>query len=164
MRLLDATLAEAIPMHAVSRSATDVLVLQTRPQGVDHAPMSSLIGRLTDRYLRTINPALVELRRTRSERYDALTAKLADQMVDPGQVPAVCVIRPPAASTLVGQLEHRASVLRTGASEGMRTAWVALTGEDPEVIGVLRAYPAGPSAVAGASGSRALTAAKDAAA
>jgi predicted patatin/cPLA2 family phospholipase len=140
MGLLDATLAEAIPVHAASRSATDMLVLQTRPHGIDHAPLSSMVGRLTDRYLRTINPALVELRRTRSQRYDALTYKLAGQMADPDHVPTVCVLRPPAGSALVGQLEHRASVLRTGASDGMRTAWMALTGEDPEVLGVPRAY------------------------
>jgi predicted patatin/cPLA2 family phospholipase len=139
--LLDATLAEAIPVHAAVRAATDVLVLQTRPHGVPHAPLSSLVARLTDRYLRAINPDLVELRRTRSERYDALTATLAAQMADADHRPAVCVIRPPAGSVLVGQLEHRSAVLRTGACEGMRAAWMALAGEDPELVGVIRAYP-----------------------
>ena len=33
MRLLDATLAEAIPVQRPARTATDVLVLQTRPHG-----------------------------------------------------------------------------------------------------------------------------------
>ncbi len=141
MRLLDATLAEAIPVHKASFTATDLLVLQTRPQGVHHAPMSALIARLTDRYLAGINPALVELRRTRSARYDALTSELAAQSADPDRVPAVCVIRPPAGSVLVGQLESRTSVLRTGASEGFRAAWMALVGEDPELISALRAYP-----------------------
>jgi predicted patatin/cPLA2 family phospholipase len=141
MRLLDATLAEAIPVHAPRSSATDLLVLQTRPYGVQHAPLSSVVATLTDRYLRAINPALVELRETRSSRYDALTAELASQMADPDHSPAVCVIRPPAGSVLVGQLESRASVLRTGACEGMRAAWMALAGEDPELLGVLRAYP-----------------------
>ena len=145
MTLLDATLAEAIPVHSASRTATDMLVLQTRPHGVHHAPLSTIVGRLTDHYLRAINPALVELRRTRSQRYDALTTKLAALMADPDHSPAVCVIRPPAGSALVGQFEHRASVLRTGAGEGMRAAWMALTGEDPEVMGVLRAYPSGAS-------------------
>src|SRR5205085_6132443 len=79
MRLLDATLAEAIPVHAAATSATDMVVLQTRPYGIAHAPLSSLIARLTDNYLRSINPDLVELRRTRSSRYDALTAELANQ-------------------------------------------------------------------------------------
>lgn len=146
MRLLDATLAEAIPVHVPRASATDMLVLQTRPHGVQHAPLSSLIARLTDRYLRALNPALVGLRETRSARYDALTAELASQMADPDHAPAVCVIRPPAGSVLVGQLESRASVLRTGACEGMRAAWMALAGEDPELLGVLRAYPTGGSA------------------
>lgn len=144
MRLLDATLAESIPVHAASSTATDVLVLQTRPHGVPHAPLSSLIARPTDHYLRRINPALVELRRTRSLRYDRLADKLAAQMADPDHAPAVCVIRPPQDSVVVGHLEHRESVLRTGACEGLRAAWKALSGEDPEVLGVLRAYPDGP--------------------
>lgn len=161
MTLLDATLAEAIPVHAASRTATDILVLQTRPQGVHHAPLSSAIGRLTDRYLQAINPDLVELRRTRSARYDALTAELARQMADDDHVPAVCVIRPPAGSVLVGQLEHRSSALRTGASEGMRAAWMALTGEDPELLGVLRAYPRGSDAAPRERSEQALTAARE---
>jgi predicted patatin/cPLA2 family phospholipase len=141
MRLLDATLAEAIPMQAPLATASDVLVLQTRPQGVPHAPLSSLIARLTDRYLGAINPALVELRRTRSARYDALTERLAAQANDPHQRPSVCVIRPPRGSVLVGQLEHRTSVLQAAACEGLRAAWMAFTGEDPEVIATLQAYP-----------------------
>jgi predicted patatin/cPLA2 family phospholipase len=141
--LLDATLAEAIPVHAATCTATDMLVLQTRPHGIDHTPLSPAVGRLTDGYLRAINPALVELRRTRSQRYDRLTAELAARMDDPGQVPAVCVLRPPAGSTIVGQLERRTSVLRSGADDGIRTAWMAFTGQDPEVLRVPRAYPAG---------------------
>jgi predicted patatin/cPLA2 family phospholipase len=141
MRLLDATLAEAIPIHAVATSATDMLVLQTRPHGVPHAPLSSLIARLTDNYLNKINPSLVELRQTRSPRYDALTAELAAQSADPTHVPAVCVIRPPSGAVLAGQLEHRSAVLQRAGAEGLRAAWMAFTGEDPELIATLRAYP-----------------------
>jgi predicted patatin/cPLA2 family phospholipase len=141
MRLLDATLAEAIPVQNPFETATDVLVLQTRPHGVPHAPLSSVIARLTDRYLGGINPALVELRRSRSSRYDALTDQLASKSRDPSQHPAVCVIRPPDGSVLVGQMEHRTPILRRAACEGLRAAWMALTGEDPELIATLRAYP-----------------------
>ena len=145
MRLLDATLAEAIPVKVPRATATDMLVLQTRPHGVAHAPLKPLVARLTDRYLRPINPALVELRRTRSPRYDALTAELAAQAADPERTPATCVIRPPAGCTVVGQLEYRSSVLQAAASDGLRAAWMALAGEDPEVIGTLRAYPRRPA-------------------
>ena len=141
MRLLDATLAEAIPVQLARRSATDILVLQTRAHGVAHTPLSPLVARLTDRYLRAINPALIELRLTRSPRYDALTAELAAQAADPGHTPATCVIRPPSGCVVVGQLENRASVLGRAAGEGLRSAWMALEGEDPELIGTLRAYP-----------------------
>jgi predicted patatin/cPLA2 family phospholipase len=144
MRLLDATLAEAIPMHvACSGQATDVVVLMTRPEGVLHAGLSPLVARLTDRYLRAINPALVSLRESRSPRYDALCSSLADWAADPDREPAVCVIRPAAGSLTVSQLESRVSVLRTAAGHGLRSAWMALAGEDPELIGTLRAYPTG---------------------
>jgi predicted patatin/cPLA2 family phospholipase len=149
MRLLDATLAEAIPVHAAFATATDVLVLQTRPRGLPHAPLSPVIARLTDRYLRGINPALAELGRTRSPRYDALTADLAARSDDPERAPGVCVIRPPAGSAVVGQLENRASALRTAACDGLRAAWMALDGEDPEVISTLRAYPVGSAGSVG---------------
>ena len=51
------------------------------------------------------------------------------------------MIRPPSGCVVIGQLEHRASVLQTAAAEGLRAAWMALEGEDPELIGTLRAYP-----------------------
>ena len=153
MRLLDATLAEAIPVHlACSSSATDVLVLMTRPDGVPHAGLSPVVARLTDRYLRAINPALVELRNTRSPRYDALTARLTALAANPECAPAVCVIRPASGSLVISQLESRVAALRTAAIDGMRSAWMALSGEDPELIGTLRAYPRGPAGLADRSG------------
>jgi predicted patatin/cPLA2 family phospholipase len=142
-RLLDATLAEAIPIQVAFATATDVLVLQTRPQGVLHAPLSRGVGGLTDRYLRSINPALVGLRRSRSERYDRLTALLGERAADRSSSPLVCVIRPPADALMIGQLESRLSALQTAGSHGLRAAWMALEGEDPELIATLRAYPRG---------------------
>src|SRR3984885_9851551 len=142
-RWLDATLAEAIPVHAAQTTATDMLVLQTRPHGVQHTPLSSLVARLTDGYLNKINPALVELRLNRSERYDELSAELAAQASDPAASPAVCVIRPPADALLVGQMENRVSALTTAGSHGLRAAWMALDGQDPELLATPRAYPRG---------------------
>jgi predicted patatin/cPLA2 family phospholipase len=154
MRLLDATLAEPIPVHVARTTATDLLVLQTRPHGVPHSPLSPLIARLTDRYLRAINPALVELRETRSPRYDALTAELAAQANDPGQRPVVCVIRPAAEAAVISQMEYRVPRLQAAACDGLRSAWMAFEGEDPELIGTLRAYPrsTAPAAEDAASG------------
>lgn len=140
-RLLDATLADAIPVMSACSSATDVLVLLTRPAGVRHAGLSPAVARLTDRYLRGINPGLVELRRTRSERYDELVDELTARSADPDRSPAICLIRPGGGSSVIGHLENRATVLQTGASQGLRSAWMALAGEDPELIGTLRAYP-----------------------
>ncbi|HLH67409.1 MAG TPA: patatin-like phospholipase family protein [Solirubrobacteraceae bacterium] len=141
MRLLDATLAEAIPVSVPLRQATHVLVLQTRPHGVRHRPLSGPVARLTDRYLRSFNPQLVALRRTRSERYDALAAQLSARSADPSAAPAVCVIRPPAGSRSIGQMENRLAALQAAGAVGMRAAWTAFTGSDPELIGAPRAYP-----------------------
>jgi predicted patatin/cPLA2 family phospholipase len=142
-RWLDATLAEAIPVHAARTTATDMLVLQTRPHGVQHTPLSSAVARLTDGYLNKVNPALVELRLSRSERYDQLSAELAAQSSDHAAVPAVCVIRPPADALLVGQMENRVSALTSAGSHGLRAAWMALDGEDPELLATPRAYSHG---------------------
>lgn len=138
--LLDATLAESMPVTAAMRSATDLLVLQTRPHGVTHTPLSGGIARLTDRYLNRLNPKLVELRATRSERYDQLTAELAERAADPGAHPRACVIRPPASSLMIGQMENRQGVLAGAGSHGFRAAWMALAGTDPELLQTPRAF------------------------
>ena len=138
--LFDATLAEAVPVHVPRRTATDMLVLQTRPHGIAHTPLSNGVANLTDRYLVKFNPALVELRRTRSARYDALVGELARQSRDREARPAVCVIRPPAGSPMISQMENRAAAMAGAAGHGFRAAWMALEGADPEVVSVPRAF------------------------
>ena len=81
------------------------------------------------------------LRVTRSERYDKLSAELGARATDPASSPAVCVIRPPAGSLVVGQMEHRSQALQVAGSQGLRAAWMALEGEDPELLSILRAFP-----------------------
>ena len=136
----DATLAESVPVHVPRQTATDMLVLQTRPHGIAHTPLSSSVANLTDRYLVKFNPALVELRRTRSARYDALIGELARQSRDPDATPRVGVVRPPTGSPMIGQMENRASAMAAAAGHGFRAAWMALEGSDPEVISVPRAF------------------------
>lgn len=138
--LFDATLAEAVPVHVPRQTATDMLVLQTRPHGIAHTPLSGGVANLTDRYLVKFNPALVELRRTRSARYDALVGELARQARDPDCTPAVCVIRPPEGSPMISQMENRAATMASAAGHGFRAAWMALEGSDPEVVSVPRAF------------------------
>jgi predicted patatin/cPLA2 family phospholipase len=138
--LFDATLAESVPVHVPRRSATDMLVLQTRPHGITHTPMSGSVANLTDRYLVKFNPALVELRRTRSARYDALVGELSRQSHDPDAKPRVAVIRPPSGSPMIGQMENRVSAMAAAAGHGFRAAWMALEGSDPEVVSVPRAF------------------------
>jgi predicted patatin/cPLA2 family phospholipase len=139
-RLLDPTLSSAIPVAAPRRTTTDMLVLQTRPHGVAHSPLSGPVSRLTVGYLGKLNPALVPLLATRSERYDRLSAELAAAAADPTSDPAVCVIRPPAHVPRIGQMENRAGPLSRAGSYGLRAAWMALTGEDPDLVSAPRAY------------------------
>ncbi|HEY6524149.1 MAG TPA: hypothetical protein VIY10_10295, partial [Solirubrobacteraceae bacterium] len=49
----------------------------------------------------------------------------------------------PADALLVGQMENRVSALTTAGSHGMRAAWMALEGEDPELLATPRAYSYG---------------------
>jgi predicted patatin/cPLA2 family phospholipase len=140
-RWLDATIAEAIPVHVAFASATDVLVLQSRPHGVSHAPLSGPVARLTKRYLASLNPALVGLVETRSARYDELSARLGTQATDASASPTVCVIRPPAGSLLISQTENRRDALALAGSHGLRAAWTALTGDDPELVSTPMAFP-----------------------
>ena len=58
----------------------------------------------------------------------------------------MCVIRPPADALLVGQMENRVSALTTAGSHGLRAAWMALEGEDPELLATPRAYSRGATA------------------
>src|SRR5579863_92175 len=138
--LFDATLAESVPVHVPRETSTDMLVLQTRPHGITHTPLSGTVANLTDRYLVKFNPALVELRRTRSARYDALVGELARQSRDPNAKPRVCVIRPPEGSPMISQMENRAAAMSSAAGHGFRAAWMALDGTDPEVVSVPRAF------------------------
>jgi predicted patatin/cPLA2 family phospholipase len=138
--LFDATLSESVPVHVPRQTATDMLVLQTRPHGIAHTPLSSSVANLTDRYLVKYNPELVELRRTRSARYDALVGELSRQASDPQATPRVCVIRPPAGSPMISQMENRAAAMAGAAGYGFRAAWMALEGSDPEVVSVPRAF------------------------
>lgn len=138
--LFDATLAESVPVRVPRQTSTDMLVLQTRPHGIAHTPLSGGIANLTDRYLVKFNPELVELRRTRSARYDALIGELARQASDPQAHPRVGVIRPPVGTPMIGQMENRASAMAAAAGHGFRAAWMALEGSNPEIVSVPRAF------------------------
>ena len=140
-RWLDATLAEAIPIHAAQTTATDMLVLQTRPHGVQHTPLSSVVARLTDGYLQKLNPALVELRIHRSERYDQLSAELAAQRLGP-RCRAGSVRHPPAGRRAAGgpdgepseRADHRRQPRPAGRVDGSRGRGSRAAGDAPRLL------------------------------
>ena len=122
-------------------TATDMLVLQTRPHGVAaHAAVER--GRAPDRPLpQKLNPALVELRADRSERYDQLSDELAARAATPTR--AGGVRDPPPGRGAADRPDGEPPCALTAAgSHGLRAAWMALEGEDPELLSAPRAYPA----------------------
>jgi hypothetical protein len=42
---------------------------------------------------------------------------------------------------MIGQMENRQDALAVAGGHGFRAAWMALTGEDPDLVRVPRAYP-----------------------
>jgi predicted patatin/cPLA2 family phospholipase len=128
-RYLDGGLAAAIPIGtALELGATHVLVLQTRPEGVPRSSGSPLADRLIERHLRRLNPALVELYRTRIADYERVVGEIARRSAAPGdEPPFVLGLRPPAGTPVVGQLERDPERLAVAARDAEALAAAALT-------------------------------------
>ena len=84
-RWLDGGLTEPIPHQvAMGLGATHVLVLMTRPLGVSRTPPPRLANGFIERWLRRLNPALVELHRRRAPDYEAAVSEIAAATNEPG--------------------------------------------------------------------------------
>jgi predicted patatin/cPLA2 family phospholipase len=127
-RYLDGGLAAAIPIGtALELGATHALVLQTRPEGVPRSSGSPLADRLIERHLRRLNPALVELYRTRIADYERVVGEIARRSAAPGDGPPfVLGLRPPAGTPVVGQLERDPERLAVAARDAEALAAAAL--------------------------------------
>ena len=127
-RYLDGGLASPIPVaEAVAAGATHVLALQTRPYGVPRTSASRMADRLVERHLRRLNPALVALYRERIACYERVVQDIARRSLDPGAGPPhVLGVRPPAGTTVVGQLERRSAILAAAAGDAERLVEQAL--------------------------------------
>jgi predicted patatin/cPLA2 family phospholipase len=127
-RYLDGGLGSAIPVaEALAGGATHVLALQTRPYGVPRKSASRIGDRLIERHLRRLNPALVTLYRERIACYERVVADIARRSLDPAAGPPhVLGVRPPAGTTVVGQLERRSAVLAAAADDAERLVEQAL--------------------------------------
>jgi predicted patatin/cPLA2 family phospholipase len=121
-RYIDGALTTPIPVvNAIAAGATHVLVLQTRPEGVQRTPAAGLVERIIERRLRALNPDLVPLARGRFAIYEAVVARIAAASADgaaAGGAPFVFGVRLPAGTEPVGQLERRSEILRAGADAG----------------------------------------------
>ncbi len=136
---VDGTVAESIPHRAaIAAGATHVLVLQTRPFGVDLRPPSWAERVLVGRALRRANPALVERYAGRPERYARAVDELAARTADGAGAPHMATIRPRVGTPPVRHLEQRRAPLLAGAIGGVRAVHLALHGREPWVDGELR--------------------------
>jgi predicted patatin/cPLA2 family phospholipase len=118
-RFLDGGLGSPIPVaEAIAAGATHVLALQTRPYGVPRRSFSRIGDRLIERHLRQLNPALVTLYRERIACYERVVDDIARRSRDAAAGPPyVLGVRPPAGTTVVGQLERRSPILAAAAAE-----------------------------------------------
>lgn len=121
-RYLDGGLGSPIPVaEAIAAGATHVLALQTRPHGVPRKSASRIGDRLIGRHLRQLNPALVTLYRERIACYERVVADIAARSLDAATGPPyVLGVRPPAGTTVVGQLERRSAILASAAGDAER--------------------------------------------
>jgi predicted patatin/cPLA2 family phospholipase len=126
---LDGGLVESIPVPtALELGATHVLVLQTRPWGVERTPPAWLADRVIRSRLRKLNPRLVDLYERRSPDYEAAVADVARRTREPsGGGPFVCGIRLPEGSPSVGQLERNAGLIEAAVRAGDRHAETLLS-------------------------------------
>jgi predicted patatin/cPLA2 family phospholipase len=127
-RYLDGGLGSPIPVtEALAAGATHVLALQTRPHGVPRKSVSRIGDRLIERHLRQLNPALVTLYRERIACYERVVDDIARRSLDPAAGPPhVLGVRPPAGTTVVGQLERRSAILAVAAVDAERLVEQAL--------------------------------------
>jgi predicted patatin/cPLA2 family phospholipase len=136
---VDGTVAESIPYAAaLAVGATHVLVLQTRPFGVDLRRPSRGERLLVGRALRRANPALVGRYAGRPERYLREVEELAERTADGAGPPYLATIRPRAGTPPVGHLEQDRATLLAGAIAGVRAVHLALDGREPYVDGALQ--------------------------
>jgi predicted patatin/cPLA2 family phospholipase len=127
-RYLDGGLGSPIPVaEALAAGATHVLALQTRPHGVPRKSASRIGDRLIERHLRRLNPALVMLYRERIACYERVVQDIAERSLDAAAGPPhVLGVRPPAGTTVVGQLERRSAILAAAAADAERLVEQAL--------------------------------------
>ena len=136
---VDGAVSESIPFRAALRAgATHVLVLQTRPFGVELRAPSPPERMLVGRALRRVNPALVACYDSRPRRYASAVAELAARTADGAGPPYLATIRARAGTPPVGHLEQRRAPLRAGAIAGVRAVHLALHGREPWIDGRLR--------------------------
>src|SRR4051812_47516156 len=124
-RYLDGGLAESIPYRtAFAAGATHALVLMTRPVGVARTPPGGFADRLIEGRLRRLNPALVDLWRSRGAEYEASVAEVTAGSEN------LYALRLPEGGPAIDQLERRADVLEAAADAARAHADTVLAAVD----------------------------------
>ena len=131
--LFDATLAESVPVHVPRQTATDMLVLQTRPQGTAHAGLSSTVAQPHRPLPRQVQPCAGG---AAAHALGAATTHWSVSSHASPRIPtrghAVCRRSAlPLGSPVISQMENRAAAMSSAAGHGFRAAWMALDGSRP---------------------------------
>jgi predicted patatin/cPLA2 family phospholipase len=124
-----ALLGAPVPVdEAIAEGATHVLVLQTRPHGELRKSASKAADLMIARYLRKLNPDLLDLYNDRFDSYERCVGDIARRSAEPGaEPPHVLGLRPPAGTAVVSQTERRSEVLAAAAAQAERIVEDALS-------------------------------------
>jgi predicted acylesterase/phospholipase RssA len=124
-----ALLGAPVPVdEAIAQGATHVLVLQTRPHGELRKSASKAADLMIARYLRKLNPYLLDLYNDRFDSYERCVGDIARRSAEPGAAPPhVLGLRPPAGTAVVSQTERRSEVLAAAAAQAERIVEDALS-------------------------------------
>jgi predicted patatin/cPLA2 family phospholipase len=127
-RYLDGGLAEPVPLDlAVAAGATHVLVLQTRPAGARRERPPGPLDAVVRGRLRALNPKLVDLYMTVTERQDRVEARIGRLGASPGPAPPHVVGLRPSGPAAIDRFERRPPVLREAARAAARDLELALS-------------------------------------
>lgn len=138
----DASLYEPIPYRsAEADGCTHVLVIKTRPRGIERAQASFFERHVIAKSLGKIHPALRDDYLSRRGRYTEDLRYVRAKTDQPGSFgPFVYALELPQGSSVVGTLERRRAVLVKSAAVSLDLATRTLTGQDCSVVEVLKPF------------------------
>ena len=142
-RFLDASVFEAIPVHAALRDhCTHVLVLLTRPNGHVRTKANLLDRHFLAKRLERLQKGLGTSYLGGDRDYSTTISLLQKAERDHNELPFMFPISLPADSRVIGKMEKDRTRLINGAKDGMRAVFKTLACKEPELIEILTPFDA----------------------